>query len=138
MNQMPWYHPGLCFQCTQCGNCCTGESGAVWVSDEEIARIAEHLGCSVGEIRLMHTRLIGNRTSLAEYANGDCTFFDPQSRTCRIYPVRPRQCRSWPFWRSHLTSRHNWEQIQKKCPGAGQGPLIPVDQIEELAGLIDL
>ena len=108
------------------------------MSDEEIARIAEHLGCSVGEIRLMHTRLIGNRTSLAEYANGDCTFFDPQSRTCRIYPVRPRQCRSWPFWRSHLTSRHNWEQIQKKCPGAGQGPLIPVDQIEELAGLIDL
>lgn len=35
-DNLPWYAPGLSFTCTQCGNCCTGEPGVVWVSDEEI------------------------------------------------------------------------------------------------------
>ena len=26
----PWYRDGLRFQCTQCGNCCTGDPGVVW------------------------------------------------------------------------------------------------------------
>ena len=26
----PWYADGLSFECTMCGNCCTGPPGAVW------------------------------------------------------------------------------------------------------------
>jgi Fe-S-cluster containining protein len=33
----------LNFTCTQCGNCCSGEPGYVWVTKEEIRRIAEFL-----------------------------------------------------------------------------------------------
>ena len=40
----PWYADGLRFACTQCGNCCTGEPGFVWVNDAEIAAIAEVRG----------------------------------------------------------------------------------------------
>ncbi|WP_296458322.1 hypothetical protein [Rubinisphaera sp.] len=40
---MSWYKDGLKFECTQCGNCCTGGPGAVWVSEEEIQAIAEYL-----------------------------------------------------------------------------------------------
>ncbi|MFM7740581.1 MAG: YkgJ family cysteine cluster protein, partial [Planctomycetota bacterium] len=27
----PWYKDGLRFQCSQCGDCCTGGAGYVWV-----------------------------------------------------------------------------------------------------------
>ena len=38
-----WYGNGLKFECTQCGHCCTGAPGYVWVSLPEIYRIAEFL-----------------------------------------------------------------------------------------------
>ena len=134
----PWYREGLCFACTGCGNCCTGTPGVVWVNDEEIRAIAELTGKGEGEIRVMHTRPFAGRTSLLEHANGDCTFFDPEHRRCTIYPARPRQCRSWPFWPSNLASPEDWTAVQGDCPGAGTGPLIPSEEIDVLAGLIDI
>ena len=134
----PWYKDGLHFTCTGCGNCCTGAPGVVWLNDEELEQIADHLDKTVGEIRLFHTRLYGNRVSLKEYANGDCTFFEPETRKCRIYPARPRQCRTWPFWRSNLESREIWEAVQKICPGAGRGAFVSLDEIEQNASVIDI
>jgi len=134
----PWYAEGLKFECTQCGNCCTGAPGAVWVSEEELQSIADLLGTSTGEVRLMHTRLVRGRTSLREYANGDCVFFDGESRGCTIYDARPVQCRTWPFWRSNISSPQNWEETQCECPGAGQGDFIALEEIERRASQIEL
>ncbi|MBX3438282.1 MAG: YkgJ family cysteine cluster protein [Planctomycetaceae bacterium] len=132
--ELPWYAPGLSFHCTQCGNCCTGQPGFVWVTEAEIRAIAEYLDRSVGEIRLLHTRLARGRTSLTEFANGDCTFFDPKLRQCRIYPARPTQCRTWPFWRSNLSTPERWQETQNVCPGARCGEFVPLETIERLAG----
>jgi len=129
----PWYQAGLKFRCTQCGDCCTGKPGYVWVNDDELRQIAEYLGKSIGEIRLLHTRPAQGRVSLTEFANGDCTFFDPHTRRCGVYPARPKQCRTWPFWGSNLTSEETWRQTQKDCPGAGYGDLVTLDEIERLA-----
>ncbi|MBX3443316.1 MAG: YkgJ family cysteine cluster protein [Planctomyces sp.] len=129
----PWYRDGLRFQCTQCGNCCSGFPGFVWLTDDELQAIADHLGQTIGETRLMHTRLYRGQLSLAEFANGDCTFFDPATRGCRVYPARPTQCRTWPFWRSNLASPDAWERAGATCPGVGQGDFIPLEQIESLA-----
>ena len=30
-----WYAEGLRFACTGCGDCCTGEPGAIWVNEDE-------------------------------------------------------------------------------------------------------
>ncbi len=130
-NSEPWYKEGLNFTCTGCGNCCTGDPGAVWVDDGEIEQIAEYLGKSVGEVRLLHTRPWRNRVTLTEFANGDCTFFDGKTRRCTIYAVRPRQCRSWPFWNSNLESERDWAETQKECPGAGNGEFVSLEEIEQ-------
>lgn len=135
---LPWYHEGLHFTCTQCGNCCTGAPGFVWVDDEEIRAIAEYLDKPVGEIRLFHTKPVRNKVSLTEFANGDCTFFDGATRGCKIYPVRPKQCRTWPFWNSNLSSRQAWEDTQRECPGAGQGNFVSFDEIQIRADVIDI
>jgi Fe-S-cluster containining protein len=134
----PWYRDGLAFACTQCGNCCSGTPGYVWVDDGEVAAIAEHLGRPAGEIRLLHCRPAKGLVSLREYPNGDCVFLDPQTRGCTIYPVRPRQCRTWPFWRSNIETPAGWQRTCEVCPGAGHGPFISVDQIEVLASEIEL
>lgn len=134
----PWYRDGLSFTCTQCGNCCTGDPGVVWIYDQDIEAIAEHLDKPIGEIRLFHTRQVGNRLSLTEFPNGDCTFFDPKTRGCQIYPVRPTQCRTWPFWRSNLESEASWQAACADCPGAGQGQQFTQLQIDDLAAKEDV
>lgn len=134
----PWYRDGLQFTCTQCGDCCTGAPGVVWVTDDELLEIAEHLGKPIGEIRLFHTRIVNGRVSLVEFANGDCTFFDSRTRKCTVYPARPVQCRTWPFWNSHLKSPAAWERVCNVCPGAGNGAFFSLEQIKERAGRIDM
>lgn len=134
----PWYQNGLQFKCTQCGNCCTGAPGFVWVNEEEIQAIAEYLQKPIAEIRVMYTRRARGKVTLTEYANGDCVFFDGQSRGCTIYPVRPRQCRTWPFWNTNLESEDNWKNVQTECPGAGRGDFVSFDEIEIRRQVIDL
>jgi len=96
----PWYREGLRFECTGCGDCCTGAPGYVWVTNEEIAAIAERLALSVEEFEKRFVRKVGVRKTLIDIAerNWDCVFLDEKSRKCTIYDHRPRQCRTWPFW----------------------------------------
>jgi Fe-S-cluster containining protein len=136
--ESPWYADGLQFQCTQCGNCCTGGPGAVWVTEEEIRSIADFRGLSIGEMKINHTRLVGGQVTLREFANGDCTFFDGQTRRCTIYSARPIQCRTWPFWNSNLESPEAWQRAQATCPGIGCGDLVQLETIQLQASRIDI
>ncbi len=129
----PWYRDGLRFTCSQCGDCCTGEPGYVWVNQAEIDAMAQLLGVEDRErFEREHVRRIGIRKSLREFPNGDCVFFDSQSRRCRVYQARPRQCRTWPFWNSNLKDQAAWKQTCDACPGAGTGRLYQLEEIEEL------
>lgn len=124
----PWYRDGLRFSCTRCGHCCTGAPGDVWVNDEEIAAIARYRGESVEELTAVHTRPAGSERSLRERSNGDCVFLD-HTGGCTIYPVRPRQCRTWPFWESNVQTPEDWQHTCTVCPGSGKGELISAEEI---------
>ena len=86
------------FQCTQCGNCCTGAPGYVWVNNEEIAALAREIGeTALDRFREKYVRNVGIRKSLRELpGTWDCVFFDSVKRCCTVYDARPRQCRTWP------------------------------------------
>ena len=84
-------------------------------------RWRQHLDRPIGEIRLLHTRPARGRVSLREHANGDCIYFDPEQRRCTVYEVRPKQCRSWPFWKSNLASPEAWKQVQQGVSRGGAG-----------------
>ena len=99
------------------------------MTDDDIGHIAQVTGKSLGEIRHFHTRQIGGRTSLTEFANGDCTFFDGQTRRCTVYAARPAQCRTWPFWESTTATPAAWRDVQRGCPGAGTGDFVSVEAI---------
>jgi hypothetical protein len=133
----PWYQAGLSFECTRCGRCCTGEPGFVWVNDEEIDAIAAFLGESVEVVLGAYSRSVRGDQTLREKANGDCIFYDRKAG-CTIYAVRPRQCRTWPFWQSNVQTPADWERTQRLCPGSGQGTLIPVEEITRRVKVIPL
>lgn len=126
-----WYQDGLHFECTRCGDCCTGAPGYVWVGVEEVQALAEHVGLPALDFRRRFVRWTPGGDSLAELANGDCVFWSAQTG-CTVYPVRPRQCRSFPFWRKHLRSRESWRAVVRACPGAGSGPLLSCAEIDRI------
>src|SRR5436309_3151995 len=132
-----WYQDGLRFRCTRCGNCCTGAPGFVWVNDDEVAAIADHREESVPHVIGLYTRVVDGKRSLREKANGDCVFLD-RSRRCTIYPVRPRQCRTWPFWESNVRTPEDWQRTCAVCPGSGKGELISAEEITRRLKVIRL
>ena len=136
MGDRPWYHKGLRFHCTGCGSCCVGAPGYVWVNKAEVEAMAAALRLDVEKLERKYVRLIGIRKSLVEYANGDCVFFGTRSRSCQIYEVRPRQCRTWPFWASNLHTPETWQQTCRDCPGAGHGPLVSLREIRAQSDVI--
>jgi uncharacterized protein len=131
-----WYKDGLQFQCTGCGDCCTGAPGFVWVNKGDIAALAAELGISPSEVETRYVREIGVRKSLHEYPNGDCVFFDGKTRKCRVYAARPRQCRTWPFWDSNLRSPEAWAETCQVCPGSGTGRLYQLSEIDAQRSVI--
>jgi len=132
----PWYVAGLHFECRQCGACCAGPSeGYIWVSRTEIELIANHLKMTASQVRRNFLRRVGLRTTIIEHpVTKDCIFLQDKSglRTCMIYPVRPNQCRNWPFWPNNLENPNAWNQAAKKCPGINRGKLYSCEEIEQI------
>jgi len=131
-----WYKDGLRFQCTGCGDCCTGAPGYVWVNKEEIQNLAVRVGVTTEEFESQYVRSVVTRKSLVEYKNGDCVFFDGETRRCRVYEARPRQCRTWPFWDSNVRTPEAWAQTCQVCPGSGKGKLYQLGEIETQKAVI--
>lgn len=98
--------------------------------------MAGALGLDVAAFEDRFVRLVGIRKSLIEHRNGDCVFFDNKSRHCKIYQHRPRQCRTFPFWPSNLRSAESWAEMASRCHGANQGPLVRLEKIIEIAGIV--
>jgi Fe-S-cluster containining protein len=131
----PWYRDGLSFECTRCGACCTGAPGFVWVDAREIARLAGFLGLSVEQFSKRYVRQVGERFSLIEKPGGDCIFWE-KSAGCTVYPARPVQCQTWPFWPENIESPADWEHVESTCPGSGKGRWFSVDEIRATAARV--
>ena len=58
-----------------------------------------------------------------------CQFLTMQG--CAIHPAKPKQCQTYPFWKENLRTRNHWELTAGFCPGIGQGPVIPVEEIKQ-------
>jgi Fe-S-cluster containining protein len=138
MDEKPWFEKGLRFECTACGDCCTGAPGFVWVSREEIAALAGRLRLEVAEFEKRYVRKVGLRKSLIEYDNGDCVFFDSNTRKCTVYQDRPRQCRTWPFWASNDATPEAWKETCRVCPGSGRGKLHSAEQVLHQISIVRL
>ncbi len=110
------FDPKACEECM--GNCCTGESGHIWVSVQKIPQMAAYLGMESEEFIEKYLEKSGYRYTIKERVvvegEFDCAFFDRETNRCTIYPVRPMQCRTFPFWDYF---KENEEELRNECPG---------------------
>lgn len=139
-SKLPWYKEGLHFKCTGCGQCCTGSPGYVWVSEQEIEAMAKSLNLSTDAFKRKYTRQRDNRYALIEKKslNGDYDCIFLQGRQCTIYNNRPKQCRTFPWWRENLHSSESWELAALHCEGINdEAPVVPFEQIQEQLQLND-
>ena len=128
-----WYEEGLPFSCTACGACCKsrGEYGHVYLREEEVVAIARHL--EMDPVEFVRTQVHvedGWITLLPGLPR--CQFLGDDGR-CGIYPVRPVQCRTWPFWDLNLERRVWEEEVNPTCPGSRAGAVHAADRIDAIA-----
>ena len=99
------------FRCQGCGACCRIPNGIVRVSDGEISRIAGYLGVTEAEFIEKETNVAPDRRGLVLKSRPDdsCVWLTEDNR-CRIHPVKPDKCRSFPY---EWTNRDSGEV----CPG---------------------
>lgn len=132
----PWYAAGLHFECLGCGACCSGpDEGYIWATREEIERIADFLEMSPGQLRRQYLRRVGLRSSIIEdRVTRDCIFLEASggNKRCRIYSVRPSQCRNWPFWPSNLANPNAWNRAGQKCDGINREGHHSLERIKEI------
>ncbi|MFP4392606.1 MAG: YkgJ family cysteine cluster protein [Desulfohalobiaceae bacterium] len=132
MNIPDFLYPGLYFACQNCGTCCTGESGTIYVSSQELEPIASFLGLKLEELIQRHLYPFQDSYSILEDEQGSCHFYS-RKQGCLIYPVRPWQCKSYPFWFRNLRSKKSWMRVSYECPGIGLGRLYTLEEIVSYA-----
>ncbi|WP_349636715.1 MULTISPECIES: YkgJ family cysteine cluster protein [Sulfurimonadaceae] len=109
------FDPSACAGCG--GRCCTGESGNIFVSPDEIQALAAALEMEEPDFRRTYLEKRGYKFSLKERIVGmshDCVFFDRETNGCRVYTARPAQCRTFPFWEYYKT---RVDELKRECPG---------------------
>lgn len=126
-----FFDEGIRFECRQCGTCCTGEPGVVYVDEGEITRIADYMGIPRDVFVERCLYLLKESYSIRETDDGRCIFFE---NGCAIYPVRPLQCSTFPFWFQNMRSLDSWKSVVLRCPGIGKGPVHSKDHILECIG----
>lgn len=116
MSNLKWYREGLVFKCTGCGACCTGSPGYVWLTNSDIEALAKELEISREDFLNTYTRLVEGRISLLEDPkNFDCVFL--RGKKCTVYTSRPKQCRTFPWWKDNVKSPKAWRQTALGCEG---------------------
>ncbi len=121
----PFYAAGLRFGCRRCSRCCRHEPGYVFLTREDLQRLAQGLQLPADQVLDRYCREVRfgalRRVSLQETPDYDCILWGPGG--CRVYRHRPLQCRSFPFWAANLGSSEDWERLKQECPGVGSGSL---------------
>ena len=122
-----FFDQGIYFECQNCGDCCTGDPGTIYVDRDDISRIARHLNSPVSHLIEKYLYPHKNSYSIREDSDGRCLFY--KNNGCRIYPVRPNQCSTYPFWFENLRSLKVWRRVSRMCPGIGRGSFYSKKQI---------
>ena len=95
-------------ECQRCGACCRIE-GIVRLSDEDVRRMSEFLGVGENEFIADWTDIAPDRKGLVLKDAGDGACIMLEGGLCRVYPVRPEKCRTFP---------HEWTNAESLsyCP----------------------
>ncbi len=130
LERAPWFGEGLRFTCTGCGQCCTGASGAVYLSELDVERLSSALKLSRDEFIGRYTQWSDTELALTDKPeSSECIFLS--GKTCSVYDARPTQCRTYPFWLMNILNPEDWADAAEFCEGINH-PEAQVISLEEI------
>lgn len=116
-----------------CTACCT-QDGEVYLSTNDVARMARHLQMTLREFRQQYCERDGEGDwRLTTPAGRNCHFL--LEGGCSIHAAKPVQCLTFPFWPENVRSRKAWNNLRRYCPGIGIGNVLPVEEVRLQAQL---
>ena len=121
----------LRFECVPgCTNCCEVE-GWVYITERDLKRMARYLKMPAAEFDRKYVYRTRHRLRLRKPRGSQCHFLTESG--CSVHPVKPTQCRLFPFWPELVSDRDVWAATGKSCPGIGTGPLVQIGTAHEIA-----
>ncbi len=116
---------GLRFQCQPgCTNCCE-KQGFVYLTRDDLDRIAQYVGLTVREFERRYVYRTKHLLRLRVPRERQCHFLGDGG--CSIHAVKPVQCRLFPFWPELVESKREWKKTAAWCPGIGKGELVQIE-----------
>lgn len=124
------YNRSMRFTCQPgCTRCCT-QDGWVYLSQDDVPRLAAFLGISEDELERRHLYSTVNTRRLRRQ-DGQCPFLTAEG--CSVHPAKPTQCRLFPYWPELIDDEKQLRETAEWCPGIGKGDLVPVEVLEKSA-----
>jgi Fe-S-cluster containining protein len=119
------------FACqTGCTRCCDTK-GFVYITESDLKNIARHLGLSAKSFEQQYVVRFPHILRLRKPKKSQCHFLTESG--CSVHPVKPVQCRTYPFWPELVENRAAWNGEAKRCPGIHKGELIQIGTACEIA-----
>jgi Fe-S-cluster containining protein len=123
---------GLRFECQAgCTNCCQ-QKGFVYLTETDLVRIARFVGMKPAEFERVYVYRTKHLLRLRMPRHTQCHFL--REGGCSIHPVKPTQCRIFPFWPELVDDKREWRKTAAWCPGIGKGELVQIETARALAG----
>ena len=103
------------FECKGCGICCR-EEGYVFFSKSEIRSAANLLDVTFDEFIEQYLVPFEDGFVHVVMAKGRCAFLRTDNR-CDINSVKPRQCKTFPYWAEYINTTGKLINFNRPCPG---------------------
>jgi hypothetical protein len=107
-------------------------TGYVYFTEADIRNATRFLGVTKAAFEKQYIyRTAHQRRMRKPKGTAQCHFL--KDGGCSIHPVKPVQCRLFPFWPELVGDRKQWRQTASFCPGIGKGELIQIGAALEQA-----
>jgi Fe-S-cluster containining protein len=93
--------------------------------------MAEHVGLTANEFERKYVVRFKRVLRLRKPPDAQCHFL--RGGGCSVHPVKPVQCRLYPFWPELVENRATWEAERSACPGIGKGEFVQIGEACEIA-----
>lgn len=115
---------GIRFACQPgCTRCCE-VTGYVYLTESDLRSTAAFLGMTAAAFEKRYVVRFKHSLRLRKPRAKQCHFL--AAGGCAIHPVKPVQCRLYPFWPELVEDRKAWRREGRSCPGIGKGELVQI------------
>jgi Fe-S-cluster containining protein len=119
------------FECQSGCTACCEQQGFVYLTEEDIPRLAEYVKLAVAAFEERYVYRTKNLRRLRVPRHAQCEFL--KEGGCSVHPAKPLQCRTFPYWPELVGNKKNWAKTGTWCPGIGQGELVNITMAREVA-----